>query len=96
MMFDWDPRKAKGNRLRHGVSFEEAATAFLDPAGLDGEDVDHSESEARRLRLAKSSLGRTLIIAYTIRRKNDEKVTRIISARRASWKERKKYEVEED
>ena len=43
-MFDWDPRKAKSNRLKHGVSFEEAATAFLDPAGLDGEDVEHSES----------------------------------------------------
>jgi uncharacterized protein len=33
-MFDWDSRKAKSNRLKHGVSFEEAATAFLDPAGL--------------------------------------------------------------
>jgi uncharacterized DUF497 family protein len=54
-MFDWDPRKAKGNRLKHGVSFEEAAT-FLDHDGMDGEDLEHSESEARRLRLAKSSL----------------------------------------
>ena len=95
-MFDWDPRKAKTNRLKHGVSFEEAATAFLDPDGLDGEDLQHSESEARRLRLAKSSLGRILVIAYTIRRKGDEEVTRIISARRASRKEGKKYEVEED
>ena len=95
-MFDWDPRKAKSNRLKHGVSFEEAATAFLDPTGLDGEDVEHSESEERRLRLAKSSLGRVLVVAYTIRRTDDEEVTRIISARRASRKERKKYEVEED
>lgn len=95
-MFDWDPQKAKGNRLKHGVTFEEAATAFLDPDGLDGEDLEHSESEARRLRLAKSSLGRVLVVAYTIRRTNDEEVTRIISARRASRKERKRYEVEED
>ena len=96
-MFDWDPRKAKSNRLNHGVSFEEAATAFLDPTGLDGEDIEHSETEERRLRLAKSSLGRILVIAYTIRRKDDEEVTRIISARRASRKERKRYEeVEED
>lgn len=58
IMFEWDPRKAKSNRLKHGVSFEEAATAFLDPAGLDGKDLEHSESEARRLRLAKSGLGR--------------------------------------
>lgn len=95
-MFDWDPRKAKSNRLKHGVSFEEAATAFLDQDGMDGEDLEHSESEARRLRLAKSSLGRVLVIAYTIRRKGDEEITRIISARRASRKERKRYEVKED
>ena len=95
-MFDWDPRKAKSNRLKHGVSFEEAATAFLDPAGLDGDDVEHSESEARRLRLAKGSLGRVLVIAYTMRGRADEEITRIISARRASQKERQKYEAEEN
>ena len=38
-MFGWDPRKAKSNRLKHGVSFEEATTAFLDPVGLDGEEI---------------------------------------------------------
>ena len=95
-MFDWDPCKARSNWLKHGVSFEEAATAFLDAAGLDGEDVEHSETEERRLRLAKSSLGRILVIAYTTRRRDDEEVTRIISARRASRKEGKKYEIEED
>jgi uncharacterized DUF497 family protein len=95
-MFDWDPRKAKSNRLKHGVSFEEATTAFLDQDGLDGEDLEHSESEARRLRLAKGSLGRVLVVAYTIRRKDNEEITRIISARRASRKERKRYEVKKD
>ena len=62
-MFDWDPQKAKSNRLKHGVSFEEAATAFLDPAGLDGDDLEHSESEARRLRLAK---GRRQSFGYSV------------------------------
>jgi uncharacterized DUF497 family protein len=96
-MFDWDPRKAQSNRRKHGVSFEEAATAFLDPDGLDGEDLEHSESEPRRLRLAKSGSGRVLLIAYTIRSEgNEDETTRIISARRASRKERKRYEVEED
>jgi uncharacterized protein len=95
-MFEWDPQKAKSNRLKHGVPFEEAATAFLDPDGLDGEDLEHSRSEARRLRLAISSSARILVVAYTIRRKNDEEVTRIISARRASRKERKRYEVDQD
>ena len=90
-MFDWDPRKAKSNRLKHGVSFEEATTAFLDQDGLDGEDLEHSESEARRLRLAKSSMGRVLVVAYTIRRKDNEEITRIISARAATPAERKRY-----
>ena len=66
-MFDWDPQKAKANQLKHGVSFEEGATAFLDPDGLDGEDLEHSLGELRRLRLAKSSTGRVLVIAYTER-----------------------------
>ncbi|MDH3445680.1 MAG: BrnT family toxin [Deltaproteobacteria bacterium] len=96
MIFEWDPRKAVGNSKKHGVSFEEAATAFLDPEGLDGEDLAHSKGEARRLRLAKSGLGRVLLIAYTTRRTDDEEITRIISARRASRKERKRYEVKED
>ena len=91
-MFDWDPRKAQSNRRKH----EEAATAFLDPNGLDGEDLEHSEFEARRLRLAKSRSNRVLLIAYTVGRRNHEEITRIISARRASRKERKGYEVKED
>ncbi|MDP2605221.1 MAG: BrnT family toxin [Deltaproteobacteria bacterium] len=95
-MFDWDPRKAQSNRRKHGVSFEEAARAFSDPHGLDGQDLEHSEVEVRRLRLGKGSLGKVLLIAYTIRRRNDEEITRIISARRASRKERKRYEIEED
>jgi uncharacterized protein len=95
-MFDWDPQKAKANQLKHGVSFEEAATAFLDPDGLDGEDLGHSLGELRRLRLAKSSTGRVLVIAYTERTRGHEEITRIISARRASRKERKKYEAKED
>jgi uncharacterized DUF497 family protein len=90
-MFDWDVRKAAANQRKHGVSFEEAASAFLDPDGLDGDDLTHSAVEARRLRLARSASGRVLVIAYTIRRHGDEEITRIISARRASRKERKSY-----
>ena len=51
MRFEWDLAKAVQNRLKHGVSFEEASTAFEDPAGVDGEDVAHAVNEARRLRL---------------------------------------------
>lgn len=95
-MFEWDPRKARTNYFKHGVTFEEAATAFQDPKGLDGEDLKHSRREERRLRLAKSRIGRVLVIAYTLRSRTHEENTRIISARRASRKERENYENEED
>jgi len=95
-VFEWDPRKARINKLKHGVSFEEAATAFTDPDGSDGEDLEHSLIEPRRLRLAKSALSRVLVVAYTTRRRGDEEITRIISARRASRKEKKRYEAQED
>ena len=91
-MFEWDPLKAAGNLVKHGVSFEEATTVFQDVQGLDGPDIEHSVSEARRLQLGLSILGRLLAVAYTVRRHDDEKETiRIISARRASRKERISY-----
>jgi uncharacterized DUF497 family protein len=52
-MFEWDNKKAAANEVKHGISFDEAATAFFDGAGLDGEDLEHSLVEPRRLRLAK-------------------------------------------
>ena len=60
-MFQWDPRKASANEAKHQVSFEEAGTAFVDSNGLDGEDWEHSSREPRRLRLAKSAVGRILV-----------------------------------
>jgi hypothetical protein len=61
-----------------------------------GEDLEHSGDEHRRLRVAKSRVGRVLVIAYTIRSRNNEEIIRIISARQASRKERQFYETEED
>jgi uncharacterized DUF497 family protein len=96
MLFEWDAGKAAVNLVKHGVSFDEAATAFADPLGLDGEDIDHSSREPRRLRLARSLAGRLLVIVYTERRRGHEEATRIISARRASRQERSTYEGKED
>ena len=87
-MFDWDSRKAKSNRLKHGVSFEEAETLFGDPDALDGPDLRHSDEESRFLRLGRAATGRVLIVAYTVRRRDHGERIRIISARRASRKER--------
>ena len=86
-MFEWDARKAAVNRTKHGVSFEEAETVFGDPDALDGPDLRHSDEESRFLRLGR----RVLIVAYTVRRRDHGETIRIISARRASRKERAAY-----
>ena len=91
-MFSWDTRKAITNFEKHGVSFEEAATIFADHEGLNWEDSVHSAQEARYKRVGMSVGGNILITVYTVRRTKDGKETiRIISARRASRKERKAY-----
>ncbi len=91
-MFEWDPSKARRNQVKHGVSFEETLSAFFDPKGLDGPDWAHSISEPRFVRVGKSATGSVLTVAYTIRRNvHDETKIRIISARKASRKERKAY-----
>ena len=90
-MFEWDTRKADVNRAKHGVSFEEAGTAFADPNALDGPDLRHSEKESRFLRLGRAGTGRVLVVAYTVRRRDDGESIRIISARRASRKEQAAY-----
>jgi uncharacterized protein len=90
-MFEWDANKATTNLRKHGVSFEEAATVFADPDALDGPDLRHSEQEERSLRLGRSLTGRVLIVAYTVRGAGNGETIRIISARRASGKERAAY-----
>jgi uncharacterized DUF497 family protein len=95
-MFEWDAQKAAVNRTKHGVSFEEAATVFGDPDALDGPDLRHSEDEPRFLRLGRALTGRVLIVAYTVRRGVDGESIRIISARRASRKEREAYSAARD
>jgi uncharacterized DUF497 family protein len=73
------------------VPFEEAATVFGDPEALDGPDLGHSTAESRFLRLGRAATGRVRIVAYTVRRRDDGESIRIISARRASRKERAAY-----
>jgi uncharacterized DUF497 family protein len=96
LVFEWDTKKAASNKTKHGVSFEEASTAFFDSAGLDGEDIDHSTTEARRFRLAQSAAGNILVIVYTLRSHGHEKTIRLISARLANRKEKKRYQEAND
>ena len=91
-MFVWDVRKPQVNYDKHGVAFEEAATVFADPAGLDWADLGHSPEEWRCKRLGWSTAGRILLIVYTVRRPpHGNETIRIISACQASRKERKAY-----
>lgn len=95
-MFEWDPRKATANAEKHGVTFDIAATVFTDPRALDGPDLTHSATEARSLRLGRAADGRVLMVAYTVRKGDDdaEKI-RLISARRASRQERAAYDAKD-
>jgi uncharacterized DUF497 family protein len=95
-VFEWDPRKAIANADKHGVTFDDAVTVFLDPNALDGPDLDHSTVEARYLRLGRAADGRVLILAYTLRKDDsDAEKIRLISARRASRRERAAYDAED-
>lgn len=86
--FEWDAVKAAANRAKHGVSFEEATTVFGDPFALLTPDPDHSGNEARFLVLGRSSRQRLLVVAFAERPPR----TRIISARRETKTERRRYE----
>jgi hypothetical protein len=91
-MLPWDPQKASSNLSKHGISFDEAATVFRDPEGLDRYDDVHADTEPRYQRLATSVMGRVLLVVYTVRRsRSGHEEKRIISARQASRKERAAY-----
>lgn len=91
LRFEWDERKNTQNRRKHGVSFEEAQTVFLDEQALLVADPDHSEREERFILLGLSSALRTLVVCHCYRRERD--VIRLISARRADRQERELYEA---
>jgi uncharacterized protein len=88
MDFEWDRKKADANLKDHGVSFDEAATAFGDSLSLTILDPEHSEGEFRYLLLGTASSGRLLVVSHTYRAER----IRIISARIASKRERQDYE----
>ena len=88
LLFEWDLKKAKTNMGKHGVSFEEASTAFKDTLSLTINDPLHSSDEKRLVLIGMSYNNRILVVVHTERGGN----IRIISARKATKKERKYYE----
>jgi hypothetical protein len=90
--FEWDPIKARENRKKHDVDFDEAATIFRDSEALSIFDPDHSETEERWVTMGISEKGRLLVVDHTFREENAEEVTiRIFSSRKATKKETQRY-----
>lgn len=88
LSFEWDETKAKSNLAKHAVSFEEAATVFGDPLSVTIPDPVHSQVESRSIILGHSHNQKLLVVVHTDRGDN----IRIISARRATRRERVNYE----
>lgn len=86
--FEWDPDKAATNLKKHGVSFEEAVSAFFDVLSITIDDPMHSVGERRAILIGQSSNGRLLVAAHVDRSAR----IRIINARLATRKERRDYE----
>ena len=90
IFFDWDDTKEETNRKKHGVTFEEAMTAFVDEHAQIYDDEEHSNDEDRFILIGYSEKPRLLMVCHCYR--DSDTITRIISAREATQHERQKYE----
>ena len=88
MQLEWDGTKAETNFKKHGVSFDEAVTVFYDPLAATFGDPDHSQEESRLITVGYSVRGRLLVVSHVER----GSITRVISARCASPRERNRHE----
>ena len=86
--FEWDDKKARKNLKDHGVGFDEAKTAFIDPVAYIFADEAHSINEEREIIIGHSFSNRILLVCFTER----GDIIRIFSARKATKEERKDYE----
>lgn len=89
LRFEWDPAKAAANARKHGITFEEAQTVFLDDLALLIDDPEHSEGEARFVLLGVSASSRILVVVHAY--PSAPNTIRIISARKATKAERASY-----
>ena len=88
MIFDWDDNKAESNKKKHGVSFAEAATTFSDPNAIEFLDEKSSQKEDRWILVGVSARSQVLLVVFVER---DEKLIRIVSARKAVKDEVNQY-----
>ena len=89
LRFEWDEDKAASNLRKHGLSFDEASTVFADPLAVLFDDEEHSDDEAREIAIGHTFRQRLVLVSFTER---GEDLIRIISARKATKKERRDYE----
>jgi len=92
ILFDWDETKEIANKKKHGISFNEAMTAFVDVHAQIYDDEEHSDDEERFILIGNSEKTRLLMVCHCYR--DSDTITRIISARIATKHERQKYEDE--
>ena len=88
LTFEWDDAKASANMRKHGVRFEEAATAFGDALSSTVADPDHSLDEDRFILLGVTERNRLVVVSHTVR----GDTIRLINARPATARERRGYE----
>lgn len=89
LRFEWDEAKASANARKHGVTFEEARSAFFDEQAQLIDDPDHSQDEERFVLLGLSNKLRLLVVSHCYRSRDN--VIRIISARKATARESRSY-----
>jgi uncharacterized protein len=88
VIYEWDPKKAASNRSKHNISFDDAASVFLDPLALTFPDSGHSNAEQREITIGHTRRQQVVFVAHC--RRGDR--VRIVSARRATPGERRQYE----
>ena len=91
MKFEWDINKDEQNKQKHKVSFSEACQVFADNYSLNLFDNEHSIEEPRWVTMGQIPEGEILVVIHTFREILGKEVVRIISARKASKKEKKQY-----
>jgi hypothetical protein len=89
--FEWDPAKEKLNLAKHRVSFTVACHVFSDSFQLNLFDTDHSDEEDRWVTIGSVPTEKILVVVHTLRVSGDETSVRLISARKATKKERDTY-----
>jgi len=91
VIFEWDENKDKANQVKHRLAFEDAKYVFADPFSVSRDDF--TETEARRQIIGQVSGVLLILVVYTMRNEEGEEVIRIISARKATAAERRRYEA---